>query len=500
LLESIFEINILNPLLEALEKHKNKNAFCISEKFYTYYEFSKHISKIRIALKSFVINNTNIGIVANDDLETYASIFAIWLEGYAYVPLHPLQPVERNLEIVSQAGIDLIIDSSDYKLFPSVRTIESSRTEFNEILLEPKKVPDDAIAYILFTSGSTGKPKGVPIMRGNIGSFMKSFLDVGFKINHDDRFLQCFDLTFDVSVQSFLVPIINGACIYTIPHDQIKYIYVYSLFVDYKLTFITITPSMLRYLRPYFNELNIRSIRYCIITAEASQVSLIKEWSNCIPNAEIYNFYGPTEATIYCTYYRFNKNGINKHINGILSIGKGLCGVKTIIVDENKNILEVNKKGELCISSNQLTPGYWNNPGKTEESFFKKTLERTNYRFYRTGDSGYYDKDGDIMYIGRLDYQVKIQGYRIELSEIEFIASEYLQGKNTVAVTFENVVGNTEIALFVEGELTDESDLYDYFKLKIPYYMIPSKIISRENFPLNQNGKTDRNILKKLVQ
>jgi D-alanine--poly(phosphoribitol) ligase subunit 1 len=496
----MFNTNVLHPFIEVVRNYGEKNAFCIAENFYTYTEFARHISKIRMKLMSSNHRGKNIGLVANDDIETYASIFSIWFEGFAYVPLHPQQPVDRNLEIISQADIDLVLCSGNNDLFSNVQTIFTSRLEFEELNLVPEPITDDALAYILFTSGSTGKPKGVPIMRHNIGAFMKSFSEVGFKINHSDRCLQCFDLTFDVSIQSFLVPLTNGACTYTIPHDQIKYSYVYGLLEDHKLTFGAMAPSMIRYLRPYFEEIYVPSMRYNILTAEASPLDLITEWSKCIPNAEIYDFYGPTEATIYCTYYKINKKNNNKQLNGMLSIGKAMSGLTAIIIDEDGNIQEANQKGQLCISGDQLTPGYWKYPDKTAESFFEREWKGTIKRFYKTGDSCFIDNEGDIMYAGRLDYQVKIQGFRIELSEIEYHTRECLLGQNAVAVAFENKTGNTEIALFVEDEETDSSALLVYLKSKMPSYMIPNKIYYNNKFPLNSNGKTDRNMLKKLIK
>lgn len=496
----MFNKHVLKPFLETIEKFENNNALCLAEKFYTYSELSKHISKIQKAIKSCKVISKNIGLVVNDDIETYASIFAIWFEGFAYVPLHPQQPIERSLEIISQADIDLIL-SSDNRSFSDSKVINSSQLDNNEeVVLNPKSTNDDALAYILFTSGSTGKPKGVPITRSNIGAFMKSFLDAGFKIDHNDRCLQCFDLTFDVSVQSFLIPLTKGACTYTIPHNQIKYSYVYGLLEDHQLTFGAMAPSMIRYLRPYFEEINVPSMRYNILTAEASPVDLVTEWSNCIPNAEIFDFYGPTEATIYCTYYKFNREGFNKHQNGMMSIGKPMSGLTAVILDEVGKIAGPDQKGELCISGDQLTPGYWNNSEKTTESFFEMEWEGTTRRFYKTGDSCFIDNEGDIMYAGRLDYQVKIQGYRVELGEIEYHARECLRGQNAVAVTFENNSGNYEIALFVEGELSETDVLIGYLKSKMAYYMIPTKIIHNEKFPLNSNGKIDRNMLKKMIE
>lgn len=499
LLIFMFDENILNPFLDKIEKFGDKNAFCVSGKFYSYREFAKNISKIRKALQSSNPKNKNIGIVANDDIETYASIFAIWLEGFAYVPIHPQQPQIRSEEIIRQAGVEIIITSNVKNEFTLCTVIYSSLLTFEKMYLKPKLISDNALSYILFTSGSTEKPKGVKITRGNISTFMKSFWKVGINIDENDRCLQCFDLTFDVSVQSFLIPLTKGACTYTIPHDQIKYSYVYGLLEDHMLTFGAMVPSMVRYLRPYFDEINIPSMRYSILTAEASPLNLIAEWSKCIPNAEIFNFYGPTEATIYCTYHKFIREGSNKELNGMMSIGKAMSGLKAIIINDEMKIAGINQKGELCISGDQLTPGYWENPEKNKESFFEMEFDGSDTRFYKTGDICYSDEDGDIMLAGRLDYQVKIQGYRIELGEIEFHARECLKGNNAVAIAFENIAGNTEIALFVEGELRETSILSDHLKLKIPYYMIPGKIFSIQKLPLNANGKIDRSALKKSI-
>lgn len=495
----MFNKYILEPFLEVVESFDKNNAFCIGDEFYAYGTFAKHISKIRSALRLSNYGSRNIGIIANDDIETYASIFAIWFEGLAYVPLHPSQPRARNLEIINQANIDVVISSNEIDRMSNAQIIISSSLVFAELQLKPKHTSDDDLAYILFTSGSTGKPKGVPITRGNLAAFFESFLEVGFDITASDRCLQCFDLTFDVSVQSFLVPLVNGACVFTVPHNQIKYSYVFGLLEDHRVTFSIMAPSMLRFFRPYFDEMNFLSLRYSILTAEASPVDLVEEWSKCVPNAQIYNFYGPTEATIYCTYYEFKRRNNNIHVNGMLTIGKTMNGIRAVIIDEEANIIKTNQRGELCISGRQLSKGYWNNPDKTVESFFNLQHHGVESRFYKTGDLCYREIDGDIMYVGRIDYQVKIQGYRIELGEIEYHAREYLGGQNAIAISFENEKANIEIALFIEGDLDDPTNILEYLKSKIPNYMIPSKVLVEEKFPLNTNDKVDRNVLRNII-
>jgi amino acid adenylation domain-containing protein len=497
--KSVFAAEILDPFINIFEKHINRNAFCINEQFYSYRTLALIISGIRKSLRQHNLLHKYVGILANDDIETYASIIAVWLEGGSYVPLHPMQPAARNNEIIEQADLSVVLSSDNSLSFNVCTTIKTRNLISEEVNLNPVECPDESPAYMLFTSGSTGKPKGVPITRGNIGTFMRSFWKVGFEINESDRCLQCFDLTFDVSVQSYLVPLTRGACTYTIPHNQIKYSYVYGLLEDHKLTFGAMAPSMIRYLRPYFSEINAPDMRYCILTAEASPVDLVTEWSACIPNAEIYDFYGPTEATIYCTYYRFSRNGFNKHFNGMLSVGKPMIGINAIITDDDYHLLGPGEKGQLCISGRQLTPGYWKNQEKTAQAFFELNINNRSERFYKTGDLCIMDEWGDILYGGRLDYQVKIQGYRIELGEIEYHARQFLQGGNAVASTYENKSGVTEIVLFVEDKETDPEIISSYLKSTLPYYMVPSKFVFRETFPLNNNGKIDRIKLKESI-
>ncbi len=498
--ESPFQNKVIGPVLSMIDRFPGKHAFCINETFCTYLEFGRYISRIRPVIKNLSRDELHIGLVANDDIETYASIFALWLEGKAYIPLHPNQPLDRCEEIIKQININTVLDSGETSRFLKNSVINTSGLPYlKDLLTNDVNADDNDLAYVLFTSGSTGTPKGVTLSRKNVGAFMDSFWDSGITITEDDRCLQCFDLTFDVSVQCFLAPLTMGACVYTIPHTQIKYSYVYGLLEDHQLTFGAMAPSMLRYLKPYFGEIDLPSLKSCILTGEASPADLVQQWRKCVPNAELYNFYGPTETTIYCTYYKIDRGEI-KTLHGMLSIGKPMKNVKVIVVDEHGNVLPKGEKGELCISGEQVSPGYWNSPGKNAEAFFEKASNGITERFYHTGDLCYIDKEECIMLYGRLDSQVKIQGYRVELSEIEHHAREYLKGNNAVVLTFTNSIGNTELAIFLEGEEIDIPALTDHLRNKVPPYMVPTKTAIEKEFPLNSNGKVDKRKLKEIIE
>ena len=478
-----FEECILAPFQQAIRDYSECNAFFIEGAYYTYRQFAERVSTIRNIICGIKSNESIWGLALHNDIDTYASIFALWLEGKAYVPLHPSWPKDRIESIKKQVGCTNVLDQC---------RVQTDVINLDRVV----EVSDKELAYILFTSGSTGVPKGVCITRGNVAAFLDSFWKTGISIAPEDRCMQCFDLTFDVSVQSFLVALTSGACVYTVPYGQVKYIYAASLIQEHHVTFGAMAPSMLTYLRPYFNEFDASSMKACILTAEACPVDLMEEWFECAKNTEIYDFYGPTEATVYCTYYKLTRGGANLSHNGIISIGKPLANVKAIIIREDSSLVEGEEKGELCVAGPQVTPGYWKNPEKNATSFFEQDGER----YYHTGDLCYWDKTGNIMYSGRIDQQAKIQGFRVELGEIEHHARAFFKnGNRVVAIAFQNEQSLTEIALFVEKEEENSDALLTYLRSKMPQYMIPSRVFYQSMFPLNKSDKIDRVLLKSMI-
>lgn len=497
-METCFFSDVLSSVVKSIGLYADRHAFYIDGESYSYKVFGEKVSGIRAALKNGNLRSSNIGIVLNNDLETYSSIFAVWMEGGAYVPLHPHWPTERCRDIIEQVGLTTILDSSRDKEAPFdcdvIRTCDlQAPFDCHE---NTCKVRNDELAYILFTSGSTGKPKGVPISKGNLAAFIQSFFDIGFEITENDRVLQCFELTFDPSVMSYLIPLMKGACVYPVPDNVVKYTYVYDLLDEHNLTFAIMVPSIINYLRPYFDEINLPSMRYSLFAGEALYEDVTAEWSKCVPNAEIYNVYGPTENTILCTHYKYLREGANKTCNGILSIGKSMLCSSAKILDEDGHELPAGVAGELSLYGSQLFGGYWKDKAKTEASF---VLSDDGKRYYKTGDLCSKDADGDIMYIGRMDSQAKIQGYRVELGEVEFYVREFFKDRNVVCVPFENESKLTEIAMFIESEEVPTDDLFSYLRTKLPAFMIPTKVLFKSIFPLNTNGKIDRKELRRLL-
>jgi amino acid adenylation domain-containing protein len=494
---------MLNRIYNTFHTLGNCQAFCIDEKYFTYSDLQTKV----IAIQDFLLNNypneERIGLVTNNDIETYASVLAILFSGKAFVPINAENPPDRNDSVIDQAGLKIILDSKPENS-GKIMTINESRILTDSSILNSSsekivfcKCSDDDLAYILFTSGSTGLPKGVPLSRHNLFSFVDAFFALGYKIDKNDRFLQMFDMTFDLSLMSYLVPLCVGACVYTIPTGVIKYNGVYSLLEDKNITVALMVPSVLTFLRKYFDEIMLESMRYSLFCGEALYDDVASEWKNCVPNALVQNVYGPTEATIFCLTYDCRET--NKEYNGIVCIGKPMQNIEAVIADENNKILGPNEKGELCLTGSQLTKGYWNNPEKNAETFFSYSENGVEKIYYRTGDLCYVDDDGDFMFAGRVDNQVKIQGFRVELNEIEHHAREFTKIAGVAAVASVNENGNTQIFLFLEKFNGDLTALETYLKAKLPVYMIPAETKILNSFPLNVNGKIDRKELKKLI-
>ena len=492
-------MDILSKIQDSTEKYSENNAFFINNVFYTYFDLAIEISKIRKSIQLSIDDTEQIiGLICNDDLETYSSIIALWLEGKAYVPISHNSPIDRNENIILQSNIKTILDSSQEFISSKLQVINTKNLSETTVDLAPKKISKSKLAYLLFTSGTTGTPKGVPISRINLSGIINALDSLNLNINEQDRCLQMSELTFDVSITSFLYPLIKGACVYTVPRGVVKFTYVYELLENQKLTIAQLVPSLLNYLQKYFDEIYLPYVKYTFLTAEALPVKLAEDWSKCVPNSKIFNFYGPTENTVWSSYYEFKPNSFNHSYNGLLSIGKALNETEIIIIDKNYQILSHGNKGELCLSGTQLTSNYWKNDKKNSEAFFYLDYKNKKRRFYRTGDLCSFDVSGNIIYLGRIDFQAKINGYRVELHEVEHHAKSYLEKINVIAIEFTGKTKNSEIGIAIESAKFEYGGLLEYLKIKMPNYMIPSKLIFLEKFPLNSNQKIDRKEIKSL--
>lgn len=494
-------MSFLKHIVENFTRFKDRNAFYIGERFFTYGELDRATRGIVSLIRAGIQGRQNaIGVISNDDLNTYASILAIWLTGNYMIPLSRNNPFERNIEIIRQAGVRNIISlepSQDY-IF-KIKDITILKPPEKQIIardIDPHVYTEEDLAYIIFTSGSTGVPKGVPINMKNLQSFINGYLSFGFSFLPGDRFLQIYDIAFDASIPCYLIPLLIGACVFPVPQEEIKYVYALKLMMEKDLTVVKMPASSIVYLKQYFDRISLKKIRYCILGGESLSQSLVSEWSKCIPGSVIINAYGPTEVTVNCLLYKWDSNRPEKQMNGVVSIGKPFGDSQAIIVDKNMNLLGPGKLGELCVSGNQVARGYLNVPDQTKSTFITLSVNGEEIMFYRTGDLVILDNEGDFLFAGRIDEQVKIDSYRVELADIERIAGEFHEVRNVAAVAIKTSYETTQIHLFVEGSKDVKDTLTKYLESRLPYYMLPKQVHFLDKFPRSSGGKVNKQELR----
>ena len=483
-------IRITDQFIENCFKYPNNNALFINEKYFTYSELLNLTFSILLDLKKENNIDSKIAIYCSDDIETYSSILAVSILGACYVPINSRNPIQHSLEIIESAGIRTILHSNkidipqeltNYNLqavFLETRNCSFSKQDLFATIHQEN-------AYLLHTSGSTGKPKGVNIKHIQVEAFFDFFTEEnGFHFSEKDRFIQPFELTFDVSVFCLFMPLNLGACCYVVPQNGLKFLETIRLLKDHSITVSTFVPTILNHIDKYLNELQLPSLKYSFFIGDKLSHNLTCKWKKSIPNAEIFNFYGPTEATIMCSYYKWEES-ISKieSVNDVVPIGKLFPNLEFKIINEEK-IAQSKEIGELYIYGNQVITSY--NNLTNEDSFLNIEVEK---KYYKTGDLVHLNKDGNLIYHSRVDRQVKINGYRIEINEIEACIRRKINYPFCVT-TFKNKNQLNELVLFIENKVEVE-DLINFLKQELPSYMIPQTVINIKNIPYNSNQKID---------
>lgn len=490
MIERIFQN--LNQTGSALAAH-------IDGEDYTYERLAERVA----AIQSHVLDQTQqgepVGIIAEHHIETYASIYACLLAGRPYVPLNPQFSEERLQYILETAEVKTLLGPASKAGSGTVGPVVQATQELGvQDPLQWIKTEEEELAYILFTSGSTGLPKGVPISHGNLWSFMDAFFSMDIRFAASDRYLQPFELSFDLSVMCYLAPLVWGASFHTLPSGMVGSMAAISILEENAITHALMVPSAIAYMRPYFEEIQLPQLKYSLFCGEALPTDMTKEWMACLPHARVFNVYGPTEATIFCLSYEVPAEGMALDQNGILSIGTPMKAMGCAVVDSEAKEVGQGERGELVLWGPQLTQGYLKNPEKNQAAFFQAELQGAVRRAYRTGDVALQDASGNYLFCGRNDAQVKVNGgYRVELSEVEHYARRHAGRKQVAAVAVPNGAGVSDILLFTEGIGAGKETLSQALNNDLPYYMQPKSIVDLPRFPLNASGKIDRKQMRK---
>jgi amino acid adenylation domain-containing protein len=521
---------LASGFLNSVRLFPENNAVFVEGKFVKYGQLYEMAASIAAAIQRHTCDFEPklTAVFAYRSLTAFSGILGSLLSGNGYVPLNHTFPVERTrmmlersecksiiIDRLSFYQLDEVIADISYKLiliFPDIEDASHLKNKWpqHEIIgkhdLEKsdkwiQTQPDaNDIAYLLFTSGSTGIPKGVKVTHSNVVPCI-DFLAERYDINKNDRLSQMFDMTFDVSVFDMFVSWEKGACV-CCPNK--KTLMKPGKFInDLELTLWFSVPSTIVFMKR-FNILkpnSYPSLRWSLFAGEPLPAASVQEWEQAAPNSIIENLYGPTELTIVCTLYRWNsERSINECEMGIVPIGTPFPNMKTLIVDEHLKEVEKGHDGELLMTGPQMTSGYWKDPERTDQAFVFPHGKGEMY--YRTGDRvKIRGEDNILIYINRVDFQVQIHGYRVELGEIEAVIREESGRDVVVALGWprtESGIGGVEV--FIEGRYDNIEGLYRKVSRRLPDYMIPSKFHFIDKIPLNVNGKYDRKRLLTILE
>jgi len=463
-----------------------------------------------------------VGIVTYKTFWTYVSILAILKSGRGYVPINAKFSAERKQQIIALSGLNTVIagdasgkilveiaaESPINLIFPSVDCInidadlqKTKRAAIftNKDLYDEHPtdyVASSDVAYLLFTSGSTGVPKGVAIKHLNVISYIENINKL-FDFEESDRFSQLFELTFDLSIHDIFVCFSKGATL-CIPPELLSPV---SYANKHKITVWFSVPSLASLVTKSVRSemMNLKTLRHSLFCGEPLPLSVATKWKAIAPKSQIHNIYGPTEATIGITIYTCPDQNIKSNF-GFVSIGKVFSDQRYTIINDELGVQKYNTVGELCLAGSQVISRYWTEELSANKKFLN--LDQSDeHLWYRTGDLVIQDEDNDVFYIARKDFQVKVRGYRVELQEIDFVIKAFVNHDNVVSVAVTNDQLITEgIYTFIEGaEIVSKHIIIDHCSTKLAHYMVPENIIYVNTFPLNLNGKVDRNALLDLI-
>ena len=428
-----------------------------------------------------------VGVSLERSPDLVVGLLAILKAGGAYVPLDPDLPRDRSAFMLDDSGAAVVVTTEGLAshLPPFAGTVMCLDTVDAEEVATDLDVPvaPDDVAYVIYTSGSTGRPKGVLCTHRGIVNRLLAMQET-YRLDESDRLLQKTQSSFDVSVREVFWPLIFGACIVvTKAGEHGNPIHLAELVEREKITTLHFVPSMLQVFLEQADPAKCRSIRSVLCGGEALPADLARRFRERF-GCELHNLYGPTEASVSVTAWRFD----GREQTAIVPIGRPVPNTQVYVLDERLEPVPTGVWGELFIGGAQVARGYHDRPDLTAERFVANPFGEG--RLYRTGDLGRWNGAGAIEFGGRIDDQVKVRGFRVELGEIEAVLREH----DSVAESAVAVMDD-ELAAYVvlhPDAGASSSDLFAFLRGKLPEYMVPGSVTPLEKLPLLPSGKLDR--------
>ncbi|WP_026579340.1 bacitracin non-ribosomal peptide synthetase BacC [Bacillus sp. SB47] len=485
------------PLHELFEeqamKTPDQTALVFGAQRMTYRELNEKANQTARLLREKGIGRGSIAaIIADRSFEMIIGIIGILKAGGTYLPIDPETPRDRIDYMLENSGAALLV-TTDSLLQPfDIKTVDLRSDELH--LLSGENLPrvncSSDTAYIVYTSGSTGTPKGVVIPHYSAARVVKNtnYID----ITEDDAILQLSNYSFDGSVFDIFGALLNGASLVLIEKETVLNTHeLAEVIKKEQVSVMFITTALFNTLA----DINIgclAKLRKILFGGERASIPHVRKVLDHVGRDKLIHVYGPTESTVYATYYFINE--IDEKADTI-PIGSPLANTSVLIMDEAGKLVPIGVPGELCIAGDGLSKGYLNREELTAEKFIPHPFI-PGERLYKTGDLAKWLPDGNIEFIGRIDHQVKIRGFRIELGEIESRLEMHEDINETIVIVREDEESRPYICAYITAKREISLDeLKGFLGEKLPDYMIPAYFVNMDKLPLTKNGKVDRKAL-----
>jgi amino acid adenylation domain-containing protein len=503
----------LHQLIEQQARRTPERVALVFEELrLTYGELDRRAERLAQHLRQLGVGpDVPVGLFVERSLEMVAGILAILKAGGAYLPMDTSYPEERLAFMLSDANVGVLLTQGTLleKLPASgAHRVRLDEFDWNGFVQTPEAaVQPHHLAYVIYTSGSTGRPKGVCIEHRNIVNYVLGVVE-RLQLEPDMHYATVSTIAADLGNTVIFPALATGGCVHVISQERAES---QARLADYfsreKIDVLKIVPSHLAALQSGGNPERVMPASRLILGGEASRLDWIERVRALSPSCEIYNHYGPTETTVGVLTYHVGTR-VPSTRSGTLPLGRPLPNACVYLLDSDGRRVPMGEQGELCIGGRGVARGYLNRPELNAQKFVADPFgAEPGARLYRTGDLARCLPDGDIEFCGRIDHQVKLHGYRVELGEIEGALREHGDVRDAVVLVREDQSGDKQLLAYVATKpakpalFVDElmpATLREYLKERLPQYMVPSALVLMEKLPLTANGKIDRQALAAL--